>query len=45
VFADWSWVLLGLLILMNLILSILVEGHLEARDLIYQQTEQIPIEQ
>ena len=37
--------LLGLLILMNLILSILVEGHLEARDLIYQQTEQIPIEQ
>ena len=36
---DWSWVLLGLLILMNLILSILVEGHIKARELIYDQDD------
>ena len=31
--------LLGLLILMNLILSILVEGHIKARGLIYDQED------
>ena len=36
---DWSWVLLGLLILMNLILSILVEGHIKTRGLIYDQED------
>jgi hypothetical protein len=41
----WSWVFLGLLILMNLILSILIEGHLEARELIYEHEEQDAIYQ
>ena len=35
--------MLGLLILMNLILSILIEGHIEAREIIYGQETQIPI--